>query len=536
MTHKVPTMSIVPKTIFTYLSKYSRGECQICCTKEHIIPCKVCEKEACKICIRKYLTESNNDVPKCMYCSCVYNRSTLIDMLGKTFVNGEFTKYSNKIVIKNQDLLLPSLQQEAAKRLERNRLNKELNDVRSQIRNLKKIKDVGSQMKNLKIRYDQIINEIRMIYFVNVNGAKMTVTKIRHCVRENCNGFLDDDFKCGSCSSVICPDCFEVKNDDHICNEDTKKSIMIMNKETKNCPKCLFSISKIDGCDQMFCTICHTAFSWKTGIVENGRIHNPHYYEYRRKISANGEIPREEGDEPCGNAVHDWKVAFENVFDRLAMHIAICKDESVIKQMNDFGNFFYMYFIHSVLYLRHVEYLRGTNRANINISYHHIRDASIDLILNKIDRSKYEKTIIYNNKNRTFENELLMLNTMLIDVVTDIIVKFYKDAEISKFFNLQDIDKTDTFLQNVKTCTNIYENAKSFGENLKRDMTSIIQYYEDELAKIKSVYNQGTVCVKKISQHNTYMINIISRVLEDIPPIDFQQIRRKVRVNQLLMR
>jgi len=52
-------------------------------------------------------------------------------------------------------------------------------------------------------------------------------------------------------------------------------------------------------CDQMFCTECHTAFSWNTGAVVNGVIHNPHYYEYLRKLG-NGTAPRNAGDVPCG--------------------------------------------------------------------------------------------------------------------------------------------------------------------------------------------------------------------------------------------
>jgi hypothetical protein len=46
--------------------------------------------------------------------------------------------------------------------------------------------------------------------------------------------------------------------------------------------------------------MCKVAFSWSTNKQEKGRVHNPHYYEWARANSANGEIPREpEGDE-CG--------------------------------------------------------------------------------------------------------------------------------------------------------------------------------------------------------------------------------------------
>jgi hypothetical protein len=57
---------------------------------------------------------------------------------------------------------------------------------------------------------------------------------------------------------------------------------MALNKEAKPCPKCAASISKIDGCDQMWCTQCRTAFSWRTGAIETA-VHNPHYYEWKRR-------------------------------------------------------------------------------------------------------------------------------------------------------------------------------------------------------------------------------------------------------------
>lgn len=52
-------------------------------------------------------------------------------------------------------------------------------------------------------------------------------------------------------------------------------------------------------CDQMWCTDCHTSFSWNTGQIVNGVIHNPHYYEFLRK-QGNGVAPRNAGDVPCG--------------------------------------------------------------------------------------------------------------------------------------------------------------------------------------------------------------------------------------------
>lgn len=58
---------------------------------------------------------------------------------------------------------------------------------------------------------------------------------------------------------------------------------------------CDFTVVK--NCDQMWCTQCHTAFSWKTGKLEKN-IHNPHYYEWQSKNG--GTAHRNPGDIECG--------------------------------------------------------------------------------------------------------------------------------------------------------------------------------------------------------------------------------------------
>lgn len=55
----------------------------------------------------------------------------------------------------------------------------------------------------------------------------------------------------------------------------------------------------VHNCDQMYCTTCNTAFSWKQGTIERGIIHNPHYYEMQRKLNG-GIAPRNIGDIQCG--------------------------------------------------------------------------------------------------------------------------------------------------------------------------------------------------------------------------------------------
>ena len=119
---------------------------------------------------------------------------------------------------------------------------------------------------------------------------------LMRCVKHGCEGFVSTGYKCGLCESKICKDCHVITDGDHACNADVVASIAAVKKESRPCPKCAAPISKIDGCDQIWCTLCKTAFSWNTGKIETGPVHNPHYFQWIRESGQ--ALPRREGD--CG--------------------------------------------------------------------------------------------------------------------------------------------------------------------------------------------------------------------------------------------
>jgi len=159
---------------------------------------------------------------------------------------------------------------------------------------------------------------------------------IRACPIESCRGFLSQQWKCGLCNVYTCSKCnvpkcnvpkcnvtndkvepsptegnessasLNIKEeksttdavsasaaaaaaeaDDHVCNPDDVATAELLAKDTKPCPQCGTGIFKIDGCDQMWCTECKTAFNWRTGQLETGHFHNPHYFEYQRRMGTN---------------------------------------------------------------------------------------------------------------------------------------------------------------------------------------------------------------------------------------------------------
>ena len=62
----------------------------------------------------------------------------------------------------------------------------------------------------------------------------------------------------------------------------------------------------VRNCDQMWCTSCHTPFSWITGnVIKTGTVHNPHYFQWLAK--GGQQAPANPGFIPCGglpNAYH----------------------------------------------------------------------------------------------------------------------------------------------------------------------------------------------------------------------------------------
>jgi len=152
----------------------------------------------------------------------------------------------------------------------------------------------------LRVLYRDMENTYRHLEFLRDGGTAQIVGDsrrfVRQCPVEECKGFLSEEWFCGMCNKYYCKKCNETLNENHECDPELVKTMELLNNDSKSCPKCGTVIFRVDGCAQMWCTSCHTAFNWRTGEIETGRIHNPHFIEFKKKTM----MSREHGDIPCG--------------------------------------------------------------------------------------------------------------------------------------------------------------------------------------------------------------------------------------------
>ena len=265
----------------------SQIECAIC--NDHIsdkpVNCSACEHKCCRKCFQKYLMHISLKV-NCMFCKANLTNDHIIDNTHQNWYRGLYAKY-------RADLLYEI--EQARFQHDQNSVEMYIN-AKNEINLLDKIMTAGpnkirKRLGKMRDMYFTIIKKYGKFDADYVPIKKRTFIKV--CPTTDCKGFLSDKFVCGLCKCSVCKDCHEILQDNHICEPALVMSINNIKAEAHSCPSCATLISKIDGCDQMWCTQCHTTFSWKTGAIEKGVTHNPHYYQWMRM---NGGMPRTAGD------------------------------------------------------------------------------------------------------------------------------------------------------------------------------------------------------------------------------------------------
>ena len=125
----------------------------------------------------------------------------------------------------------------------------------------------------------------------------------------DCKGlFQSDDGVCNTCKAKFCRHChvqFGADPKAHDCKDEDIATINILLTATKPCPRCASPVMKSMGCDQMFCTACHTPFLWNTLTIvhRTDALHNPYWFQLaqRDRDAVLARLP----EAPTGEATHD---------------------------------------------------------------------------------------------------------------------------------------------------------------------------------------------------------------------------------------
>jgi hypothetical protein len=292
-------------------------ECPICVEKytrilRHPVECPKCQQSVCSKCMQRYICETIDD-PHCVHCKHPFDKTFLNNQLTKAFMKGEYITKRKELLWNREESYLPAamgfveISNDLKKIMAR---RKEINDIMDTLR----VED--NTAHHTSIKYKRAIDTGVMPN--NLEKKEEYMQKfIRRCMVESCRGWLSNAWKCGACDTHTCAKCYVVKGkkgaeiDLHVCKQEDIDTADYIRKNAKNCPKCGEMIEKKDGCDMMFCTGCHTAFSWKTLEISTGAIHNPHYFAWRDRT---GRQERTVGDIQCGGVPdHQMFAAYSDI-------------------------------------------------------------------------------------------------------------------------------------------------------------------------------------------------------------------------------
>jgi len=424
-------------------------ECDICCETFNNsnflkVMCKGCtgNKFACRTCCKTYILSSFND-PHCIFCKTVWDREFMNTNLTKKFVQNELKIHSENLFLERQMSLLPATQKRAAQIKKSRELIEKRDEVTAEITKLKK------QIKTLVEISTTYSLEIQRLY----NGTTTTDTSAKEnftykCPTNLCKGFLNSKHFCDLCDTRYCKDCMCVKNKDHICDEIVKEAVCIIKKSSKPCPGCGEMISKIDGCDQMWCIKCHVQFSWKTGFQITGYNHNPEYFRWMRET--NQHIALNPNIEQGCNAL------ILNEYQMMPLLTRIFKNNP----------FLIDYFINVYRFYRHTQVTVRTFINEEETAEHELLGQRVAYLLGDISKERWKVIIQRLDK----KNKLRKNNNNIWILIETVLVRFLEKLKIL-----------------FETANNLIEY-----ENLYTDIDNFRKYINESFIKVSDVFSSTT--------------------------------------------
>jgi hypothetical protein len=355
-------------------------------------------------------------------CGLVYDYPLLVQNTSKTFIKKRYKLPFMELMYKTEESLLKLVQEEVAIIAELGRYRGVLiqwvdNSYDQYISNHIKFLPTNEIVK-LTMNTEMIS---RVHSLSNSLFSRKFSGSVIKCTSPNCAGVVytntDKNMNtCNICGIYTCLDCYcLIDNSDstqippevqHTCDNDTVKSIEYIQQNSKNCPKCNIRISMIDGCSQMFCVYCHTAFNWDTLIIYKTleRYNNPHHQQYIKDLRG---INRET----------DCEIS--------VLEDMISEIDTLIKVDDTFKDHFYLRTI--IKDFKSIRHIFHSSIRYYNTDYiHEIRKKHIS---NTIDKSTYLN--LYWNYLITIQknNALQEISDNMFTAVSEIIISTFQEKK-----------------------------------------------------------------------------------------------------------
>jgi hypothetical protein len=379
----------------------------------------------------------------CMNCKAEWTHEFMTSCMPKTFLSGEFKRHRENVLLEREKSMLVASMPYAEAEKERRVHQKAIADIEGEIKKYRQL------IKKLQEdTYDH-----RVAIHATYKGEKKKEKRefIRACPSPGCKAFLSTQWKCGVCNVKVCSNCHEIKAPDveHTCDPQNVETATAIMKETKPCPKCSVRIFKISGCDQIWCTNCHTAFSWQTGQIEVGRIHNPHYYEHLRQHGV--VMPREIGDVACGG--------FPNV-QIFVMHVNhIINGKAWTPRYNQRSDTHpIIQIFRGCLHIQEVEMPRFRIADNVDANM----DLRVQYILGEITEENWKRTLQAREKKRTKMIDIRMILDTVITLHVDIMQRAMTATDKAVFDVL--VTESNTIVDHINECFKIH--SKKFSSSV----------------------------------------------------------------------
>jgi hypothetical protein len=396
-------------------STSSSHECIICCEiVDKLVKCEYCNNTCCNDCFQQHLLLSGIK-PKCMHCAANLLFEHIIKMSDSEWYTKVYRlKLQEFFFIEEKKLIPESI----------DHMHAYLNaQGYARVAQMIKVRVPGRWNMyhgDIEYEYEEQLEELSLSE-INANRCLEEYGKgwvrfnfetnqfddhttkklnaydesIFPCPMSMCLGFVREGY-CNICNKHVCSDCREPKSSTHKCNPDTIKSIRVLAKSGRNCPKCYIPISKIDGCDQMFCTECKTTFSWNSGRIYNDNEfhHNPHYLDWIAEQRKNEALIRimhlRQDDYNCNEyiSIKNLLSCFSlEANQKYKQYKNSRKISLVIKPLENEAE----YMSEFLKYHKDILHVRATAGNHANVQPLDNNDLRVQLLSNEIDEKKFKE-------------------------------------------------------------------------------------------------------------------------------------------------